>query len=654
MRSKIYLFILLECFYPGEIKSQDFFPLAPGNFWIYDILDEEGLSTGQFGYLINDTFTYDGLLLYDVSFLIPDSTGVISDTLLGPLWFDHPSNPAEIHWYIDQDSSQIFAFHTYSVGTIVQTLLGGGVVMAAGEVSVPAGDFNDCIQVMDATGSGIVFAPDVGMVKVISDGVDVNVLVAYNATQPCALSATAIISHVNCFDGDDGSIATSVMEGTAPFSFEWSGPTAIGNEQNPTRLTSGSYEVTITDNDGCSAILTDLNISEPSAVTITVDNIQNISCAGLSDGAISVSASGGTPGYMYDWDFAADIQNPGGLAPGVYNLTVSDANLCIAIASVTIAKPDSLKANATKTDETALGSEDGTAEVNPSGGTPPYQIIWSNGISESKLDNLAPGSYSVTIEDANGCTVIDSVIINAFQCTLGVGVEVDDPLCAVDSGLVTLIITGENPPVHIVWSSGSPDQVSQFLTAGIHSVVISDSRFCTLVLDFEITEPEPLVIQVDSIGHDLGSDDGFIFTTVSGGTPPYFFNWSDESGPVSVQEDPGDLAAGAYFLTVTDFNGCTAVMDSIVVEFSVAVLRIDFDDDLVFYPNPTPDILYWKSNTPFSPATLLEIFDMYGRKVLQTQLSEGKTDLNGIVSGWYLLKCNISGQTLFGQLLISR
>lgn len=142
--------------------------------------------------------------------------------------------------------------------------------------------------------------------------------------------------------------------------------------------------------------------SECGNFTVNTDQVSHVSCFGGVDGAIDVTVNGGTPDYTYNWDNAiGEVEDPSGLSPGVYVLTVTDSIGCETSVSVTINQPTEISASSTS--EAEMLGNDGSIDLTVTGGTPPYSYLWDNGSINQDPSGLAGGDYTVTITDAHNC-----------------------------------------------------------------------------------------------------------------------------------------------------------------------------------------------------------------------------------------------------------
>ncbi|MEM7037633.1 MAG: T9SS type A sorting domain-containing protein, partial [Bacteroidota bacterium] len=229
-------------------------------------------------------------------------------------------------------------------------------------------------------------------------------------TEPAGFSvAVTANAMVSCNGLSDGAATANASGGGGSFSYQWNNS---ANTAMATNLAAGTYTVTITDLSS-SCIQTDsVTVTAPSALTTATMASAMVSCNGLSDGAATVSANGGTGSATFLWSTSDSTASVSNLAAGTYTVTATDSNGCTETDSVTITEPTALSVVAvTDTNVSCNGLSDGAASVTASGGTGSATFLWSTSDMTASVSNLVAGTYTVTATDSNGCTMTDSVTI---------------------------------------------------------------------------------------------------------------------------------------------------------------------------------------------------------------------------------------------------
>lgn len=332
---------------------------------------------------------------------------------------------------------------------------------------------------------------------------------------------------------------------------------------------TGKYFLRITNTDnGCTAI-DSVVLKQSPAVLASIAAFSPVSCNGGSNGSATVTGAGGNGVFSYLWSNGATNDSITGLSAGVYIATVTDGENCSASVSVTIAQPDLLLANASASGETALGANDGTATANPDGGTGAYSFAWSNTGNTQSINNLSPGSYTVSVTDEQGCTVVQTVTVNAFGCNLQATLNASNASCqGSNDGLASVSVSGAVNPVSYIWSNGETTQSVNNLAPGTYSVSILDGNNCPAVLSASVGEPPALSANASATGVSAnGANDGTATATPVGGSPGFTFVWSNSETSQSIS----GLAAGTYTVVVTDANGCSDTQTVQVAAFNCAV-----------------------------------------------------------------------------------
>lgn len=366
----------------------------------------------------------------------------------------------------------------------------------------------------------------------------------------------SITDSISCDGGSDGTITVSAGAGTAPYQITWAnGDTNLIRSNLP----SGNYTAIVTDSLGCTAI-DSLFLPEPPDLIATMIQTDSISCFGFSDGAATIIGTGGTGPYAYFWPNGDTIAVRSFLPAGTYFATITDENGCTASDSLSIIQPDSLQANLhILTPILCSGSSTGSVMVSGIGGTAPYSFFWANGDTSTLRSALPAGGYTVTVTDANGCSVTDSILLVGPPELSAAGIITDSISCfgGSDGGL-TGQATGGVSPYSYTWGNGDTAQSRSGLPSGGYFLTVTDLNGCTDSVTLIVPEPSQLsadILVVDSISCTGGSDGG-ILATASGGTGNIHFFWANGDSTAL----RSGLTAGTYVVTAIDQNGCTAAI----------------------------------------------------------------------------------------------
>ncbi len=391
-----------------------------------------------------------------------------------------------------------------------------------------------------------------------------------NITEPAAALTGTIGSETDvlCFGAATGSVTLSASGGTSPYQFSIDGVT-YQSAATFSNLAAGSYNVTIRDNNLCIFNLP-VNITQPfSAVSGTITGQTNVNCFGASTGSVMVSGSGGISPYNYSLD-AGPFQATGtfiNLGAGVYNVIVRDMNMCTLNVPVTITQPASaLSVTTSQTNVLCFGESTGSATATVTGGTVPYTWSWNTIPVQTTqtASNLNAGNYTVTVTDNNACLATADVIISQPAEPLTAVASVTDVDCFGSStGAINLTVTNATLPVSFLWSNGATSEDIAGIPAGIYSVVVTDANGCTANGAGTVNQPSLLVGNIAvTDAACFGGSTGACDLTVSGGTSPYTYLWSNGA----VSEDISGVVSGNYSVTVTDSHGCTVIVNGTVTQ----------------------------------------------------------------------------------------
>ncbi len=411
----------------------------------------------------------------------------------------------------------------------------------------------------------------------VTDANNCTAVTTVSITEPTILSASSIVdNNVSCNGLSDGEATVSATGGTVPYTYQWN-----NGETTPsaTMLEAGTHSVTITDANNCTSVTT-VTITEPAILSATAVLDNNVSCNGLSDGGATVSATGGTVPYTYQWNNGETTPSATMLDAGNHSVTVIDANNCTTVATVTITEPTILSASSIVDNNVSCnGLSDGGATVSATGGTVPYTYQWNNGETTPSATMLDAGTHSVTITDANNCTSVTTVTITESAILSAAAVLDNSVSCnGLSDGEATVSATGGTVPYTYQWNNGETTPSATMLNVGTHSVTVTDANNCTAVTTVTISEPSILTVST-SVNNNVscnGLSDGSATANGTGGTPPYGYQW--DSGEVS--QTATMLDAGTHSVTITDANSCTSVTTLTITEPAILSATAVLDNNV--------------------------------------------------------------------------
>ena len=323
--------------------------------------------------------------------------------------------------------------------------------------------------------------------------------------------------------------------------------------KNITGLTAGSYTVTATSTTGCS-ITNTYSVTQPDSLNINF-NTTNTTCSNLSNGSIVANVSGGTTPYNYQWSNSVVATSITNLIAGVYTLTVTDANGCTKLSSITLISPVNINISESIINVNCNGSSTGSIALNVSGGAGGYSYLWSNGATTSSVNALAAGTYTVTIKDANNCTQSKSFNVIQSTAITGTFTKTNVSCFGGNNGSLTINASGGTAPYNYAWVIGTTTATITNKSAGTYTVTVTDALGCTNSFSSTITQPNQIVISptVTNVSCNSGTN-GSITIAMAGGVSPYTYLWSNGK---TTANNTG-VVAGVYTLTVTDGSSCSS------------------------------------------------------------------------------------------------
>lgn len=445
---------------------------------------------------------------------------------------------------------------------------------------------------------------------------------------------------VSCNNTTDGIAWVAVDYGNAPYSFLWqNGET----EPQAIALNAGENNVTVTDATGCIVkTLVDLNVYEISISNEIVSDYNGsaISCHDASDGAIQANVVAGTaspPNVTYAWNTGNENALLENIPAGTYSLTITSAFGCTATAESTIDTPTTIQGLTMATSDyngfniSINGSDDGIAEVTPSGGIAPYTVLWENGETNFENESLTAGIQNVSITDANGCITQASIELNQPTVLEGYADVFSDyngqdiTCIGSEDGKAIAFGIGAVPPYTYAWSNNTFSDNTDQLEAGTHKVTVTDANGATFSTEVTLYEPDPIELELQSTAAS-NPGDGTVTVVARGGTAPFEFVWNDSQARSGEALDL--LESGWYRVTATDANGC---QEEAIIEVEKSLEILCIKKNIVITPNGDGrnDFLTLNCIHPFNND--VEIYDRWGNLVFKA------IDYDG---SWYGLKKN--------------
>ncbi len=377
---------------------------------------------------------------------------------------------------------------------------------------------------------------------------------------------------------ENGSISSGVVleinDGVGPFQYHWSNGSREQNQQN---LLPGSYSVTVTGGgNGCHTVIDNISIGvNSSTIGVFTKEVKDVSCAGAADGVVVVEVNGGAPPFQFNWEVGVareevfqSTDTLRGLPSGSFAVTVTDNNGCVSTTDFAVAEPLEVNIAVNSLPPTCQSSFNGFIELQTTGGNAPYSYAWSNGRSSSSNLNLPFGEYAVTITDRNDCILVsDPIVFEPVNDTIVLeNLVVQQADCLADiNPFIETSFSGGVGNLSYQWDNGAITPNIYDLESGSYNLIVTDEINCDFFLldviieDFQVS-PIELTFNFTNTSCN-GKCDGVVATSVTGGDPPYIYEWSTGDTVATVFE----LCSGPVGLTITDDTGCPTVFDDLLV-----------------------------------------------------------------------------------------
>lgn len=458
-------------------------------------------------------------------------------------------------------------------------------------------------------------------------------------------SVNPVVTDVLCNGQFTGQILTSPTGGVLPLTYSWSDGST---NQSLISVAAGTYTVTVTDAGGCT-LTSSSTITEPAAISLNATGNSPL-CKGASLNLTSTSGFS-----LYSWtgpgSFSSSDQNPtlmsvDGSNSGLYTLVVTNANGCTTSKSFAVQVSD-MSITGVITHIPCYQQNTGAVDVSVSGGIGTYTYLWNNNATTEDLTNRYQNTYKVTVTDAAGCTKTAKFdVLNLAPSALAVSTTKTNVRCfGANTGKATLLPSGGLPPYSYTWNTVPVVTTAVILNlgAGTYTATITDAAGCVKLRTITITQPPQIICNLTQSNVTVfGGNNGSINLAVSGGVPPYQYQWN--TFPVQTTANISSLTSGYYKCKITDAKNCLLHVSTTISQPPPPNIKISPPSGLqvLVYPNPVHDRLYLKGLSS-DGSCLLILTDLRGRQILKLFADQKDMVLNltGIEPGLYFLEiCN--------------
>ncbi len=395
----------------------------------------------------------------------------------------------------------------------------------------------------------------------VSNGNNCEVIDSVFITQPEPIEAHITgTSQVLCSDSNNALIDIVLNEDNIPYIFNWNDNPNI-NTQNRDHLSAGNYIVTIIDNNNCSLILNH-TIEQANPIEYDVDTLSSNLCFGDNNASVEVITNTQNDCEIIWNDNNIDFLRTN-LLSGTYYFTLTNSDDCQVTDSTVFFQPNPIEITAV-TDSVICGIHQGGIIAGVTGGVAPLQYHWSNGEETSTNLNLPVGLYTISVTDANNCTVSQNVEIAASN-NINAEITITNEITCYGVSGGTLEGSSLNGalPLHYFWNTNSHKNTINELSAGDYELTITDIWGCIGTAQTTLTNPDEVVIS-QNINNVLcnGDNTGEISIIANGGTGNLNYMWNNQTDGTLNQ----NLIADTYTLTITDENDCENIFNFIIEE----------------------------------------------------------------------------------------
>jgi hypothetical protein len=458
-----------------------------------------------------------------------------------------------------------------------------------------------------------------------------------NITQPTnQLLVEATATTASCSQNDGSAIAV-VSGASGNIQYLWSNGQITAQATN---LAAGIYTISVTAG-GCTAT-NSVSVNNTNAPSITLLS-SSPACFGSSTGTVNAVVSGGSTPYQFIWSNGSNSASQSGLSAGNYTLIVLDNAGCQALETVSLSQPDPISIGLTTSSTACTGSPQGSITAVVSGGTSPYQYQWSTGSTASSISGLTAGNYTLTINDAAGCSQQSSTTVSNPNGVEAFATVTNVTCTGGNDGTAAVTITSGAAPFNYEWSTGATgSSILYNLTAGDYECTITDANGCTFTVSTSITEPQgnlPEILGLSTVDpftlqtYSIAEIDGATLTWIVDGG-----NILNGQGNNFIQVQWSDAPIASITLLITYANGCEASIN-LTIQIGNNVTEVSNPAFISLFPNPVSKQLQIELSQTNEKMPFV-IYDARGKIVLQETLNVGTNLFNceNLSSGIYTLR----------------
>ncbi len=540
----------------------------------------------------------------------------------------------------DSNSCESIISHTISDGIVVDYLSDSDPELACfgdqnGSINIQVNDQENCdILWSDNSTSFSRNNLSAGLFQfTITDSNECTLVDSIEISQPDSITAFSDINNVTC-GVHLGGIITHIDGGQAPYSYTWSN----GNTSNVLfQVSAGVYTLQVTDNNDCASNFDFEVLATNSILAEIAVELPNL-CFGDSAAILLASSVDGVTPMQYIWSDGSTNSRLENVESGTYQLTIIDTWGCEGESFVEIQDPEIIDIETNVNMVRCKGDNNGSVQLNITGGTGDYMVNWSNGINAESNTGLSSGIYSYTVTDSNDCLAIGFSEIIEPEHELSLALDANQPSCFnMADGSILAQGKGGTAPYVYNWSYGNyvtDSRSIEGLTSGSYSILLVDSNSCVKYLDYHLAEPEK--IEANYVANPpscSGNDDASFEIMVTGGTGPYTYNINET---VYINKAFSGQIPGVYSILIQDINLCNNNVNVVIPESDLECLVIPN----AFTPNGDGANDNWIiENIDMFPNSRVQVFNRWGQQIFETNsdniLWDGFTQMGECTTGTY-------------------